>query len=118
MARTFWIALGLLALAFGALGVVLPVLPTAPFVILAAFAFAKGSPRLAKMLEDHRMFGPIIEDWRHHGAIAPKFKAIALGMMIATFGVSLAVDVAAKVLVVQAICMGGAALFIVTRPNR
>ena len=117
MTNPFWTLFGIVALALGAIGVVLPLLPTTPFVLLAAFAFAKGSPRLARMLEDHRIFGPIIEDWRASGAIAPKFKAIAMGMMIATLGLSIFLGLAAHILIIQVICMGAAAAYVLSRPN-
>ena len=69
------------------------------------------------MLENHRIFGPIIAEWRLHGAIAPKFKAMAVGMMTVTFGMSLIFALPAHVLIIQAICMGGAAFYVLTRPN-
>lgn len=115
--RSAWVALGWVALALGAVGALLPVLPTTPFVILAAFAFGKGSPRLQAMLERHRVFGPIILEWRSTGAIAPRYKAVALAMMAAALGASVVLAVPATVLAVQAICMAGAAAFILTRPN-
>ena len=117
MTRPFWIIFGLLALALGAIGVVLPLLPTTPFVILAAFAFAKGEPRLAALLERHRVFGPIIQDWRTHGAIAPTYKATAVGMMLATFLGSIFLGFSSQILVIQAVVMAIAALFILSRPN-
>ena len=117
MARILWTVLGLLALALGAIGAFLPLLPTTPFIILAAFAFAKGSPRLARMIEEHPFFGPILDEWRTKGAIAPRYKAIAVIMMATTFGVSFALGVATLVLVIQAIVLIAAAAFILSRPN-
>lgn len=52
-----------------------------PFVVLAAFALSKGSPRLAETLHRHRVFSPIIAEWRANGAIAPRSKVFALGIM-------------------------------------
>lgn len=117
MLRAFWSALGLLALALGAIGAFLPVLPTTPFVILAAFCFAKGSPWLAEILENHAVFGPIIQDWRTHGAIARRYKAMAIAMMALAFGTSLYFGFGALVLAIQAVCLGAAALFILSRPS-
>ena len=115
--RIIWFALGAMALALGALGVILPVLPTTPFIILAAFAFGKSSPALAAWLENSRSFGPIIADWRAHGAIAPRYKVIAVGMMAAVFALSLILRASGTILLIQAVCLGGAALFILTRPH-
>ena len=117
MTRPFWTILGFLALALGAIGVVLPVLPTTPFVILAAFAFAKGSPRLAAYLENHAIFGPILQDWRTHGAIATRFKVLALAMMLAALAGSAFYGVNTTVLVIQALCISAAAAFILSRPG-
>lgn len=117
MAKLYWTALGLLALFLGGIGVLLPLLPTTPFIILAAFAFAKGSPRLAAMLEDHAIFGPIIREWRSNGAIALRYKTLALVMMVFAFGASLVLGLAKPILLVQAICMLCAAAFILSRPS-
>ena len=81
IARPLWFAAGSLSLLLGMIGVVLPVLPTTCFVLFAAFAYSKSSPRMARYLETHRVFGPIIADWRAHGAIAPRFKAMAVATM-------------------------------------
>ena len=115
--RGFWFAVGWAALALGAVGVMLPILPTTPFVILAAFAFGKSAPRLRAWLENSRAFGPVIADWRSHGAIAPRVKALAIAMMVGVFGISVAMGLALFVLVVQAGCMTGAAAFILSRPS-
>lgn len=115
--RLYWTLLGLIALFLGGIGVLLPLLPTTPFIILAAFAFGKGSPRLAAFLEEHRTFGPIIAEWRDHGAIAMRFKVIALTMMAVAFGASFAAGLATHILLVQAICLLCAAGFILSRPS-
>lgn len=115
--RVVWFCIALLALAVGALGVVLPVLPTTPFVILAAFAFGKSSPRLEAWLLNHKVFGPLIRDWRAYGAIPPRAKTIAIAMMAAAFGLSLLLGVRPLVLGIQAMCLSAAALFIITRPS-
>lgn len=116
--RAVWFTIGAFALALGAIGVVLPLLPTTPFVILAAFAFGRSSPRLAHRLETNATFGPIIADWRDNGAIATRFKVIALLMMSALFLMSVIMSLPGHVLLIQAICMAGAAAFILSRPGR
>lgn len=117
MKRLSWYLIGVTALVLGAIGVIAPVLPTTPFVILSAFAFAKCSPKLHSWLMHNRTFGPIILDWRANGAIAPRYKALALAMMACAFVLSIITAVPPLVLVVQAFCMIGAASFILTRPN-
>lgn len=117
MIRLYWTILGLITLVLGGIGVLLPLLPTTPFVILAAFAFAKGSPRLAARLEQNPTFGPIIREWRDNGAIALRYKVLALVMMVITFSASVAADLATPILLVQAVCLLCAAGFILSRPN-
>lgn len=115
--RALWLVMGILALVLAALGVILPVLPTTPFVLIAAFAFSRSSPRLHAWLENNPTFGPVIVNWRETGSIAPKVKMLAVGMMLAVFVLSLVMGVKLLILVIQAVCMGGAAAFILTRPN-
>lgn len=115
--RQFWIAMGALSLALGAIGAVLPLLPTTPLVILAAFCFAKGSPRIAAALERHRFFGPVIREWRAHGAIAPRYKVMALVMMAAALLLSLLMGLSAWLIVIQLLCLIAAATYILTRPS-
>lgn len=116
-ARLLWVAVGGVALALGALGAVLPLLPTTPFVILAGAALSKGSARHAAALHGHPVFGPVLADWRTHGAIAPRWKALALGMMAAGLAISTMIGVGAPILTVQAVAMSIAAAFILSRPN-
>ncbi len=112
-----WFTVGVTALALGALGALLPVLPTTPFIILAALAFGKSAPRIQDWLENSRSFGPVIADWRANGAIAPRYKLIAIVMMTAVFAVSVIASLAPLALAVQAACLTGAAAFILSRPN-
>ena len=116
--KALWTTLGFIALFLGAIGVVLPVLPTTPFVILAAFAFSKSSPRLRQWLLTHRIFGNMIRDWEATGAIAPRYKAMACGTMAAAFGLSLALGLSPLILGIQALCLGASAVFILTRPSQ
>lgn len=116
--RFAWYTLGWVSLALGAIGVFLPLLPTTPFVILAAFAFARSSPRLHARLLDSKLFGPAIRDWRANGAIAMRYKVAALVMMAAAFIGAVIASVPAYALVLQVLCMAGAATFILTRPSQ
>jgi len=117
VARHVWTVLGAFSLGAGALGIVLPILPTTPFVIFAAFAFSKGSPRFARALHKHRLFGPIIAEWRARGAIAPRYKALAIAMMGATLATSVVLAFGTALIALQALAMTGAAAFILSRPN-
>jgi uncharacterized membrane protein YbaN (DUF454 family) len=87
--RAFFVVLGTVFLGLGAIGVVLPVLPTTPFVLLAAACYLRASERLHAWLLRSRTFGPTIEAWQAHGAIPARAKAIAISMVILTFGFSI-----------------------------
>lgn len=112
-----WTLAGLASLGVGIVGILLPLLPTTPLVLLSAFCFGKGSPRLQAWILDHAHFGPMIADWRENGAIPPRAKRLAVVAMAAAFGISLALGLAPWLLGVQAVCLGGAATFVLTRPS-
>ena len=115
--RAIWATAGILAFVLGVVGAVLPLLPTTPFMILAAFCFARSSPRLHAWLLAHRTFGPMIDDWNRHRAIAPRAKKAACIAMAGAFVISLILQVPATVLIIQALVLGATATFILTRPD-
>ncbi|WP_246040475.1 YbaN family protein [Roseovarius arcticus] len=116
--RTLWVCVGSVALALGAVGVILPLLPTTPFILLAAFAFARGSPKLRAWLVGNRAFGPIITDWEARGVIAPRYKAMACTAMSAVLLASVLGGLAWRLVAVQAVCMLCAAAYVLSRPSR
>jgi uncharacterized membrane protein YbaN (DUF454 family) len=79
--RWLWLVLAYACLALGIVGIFLPGLPTTPFVLLAAYAAARGSKRLHAWLLAHRLFGPMIRDWEASGAVSRKAKYWAIGTM-------------------------------------
>lgn len=87
--RIAFIALGMIALGLGIAGVVLPVLPTTPFVLLAAACFARGSQRFHDWLLAHPLFGPIIIEWNEYGSIPWRTKIVAIVLMSTTLTVSI-----------------------------
>lgn len=79
--RWMWWLLAYASLGLGLIGIVVPGLPTVPFVLLSAFAAARGSERLHRWLLAHRQFGPMIRDWQAGGAVSRRAKWMALCMM-------------------------------------
>ena len=70
-------ALAVVSLALGLVGLFLPVLPTVPFVLLSAWAAARSSPRLLAWLEGHPAFGPMLTEWRRGGVVRRRAKWLA-----------------------------------------
>lgn len=88
--RAVFFVLGTVFLCLAALGIVVPVLPTTPFVLLAAACYLRASTRAHDRLVRSRTFGPTIVAWQEHRAIPPRAKALAIVMVTVTFVVSVA----------------------------
>lgn len=75
--RVLWLAAGLVSLGLGIVGIFLPLLPTTPFVLLAAWCFSRGSTRCEAWLLGHKRFGPMVRDWRRYRAVPLRAKQLA-----------------------------------------
>lgn len=87
--RLLFLLLGALFVAVGIAGIFLPVLPTTPFMLVAAACFARSSDRFYNWLLEHPVFGKTVREWREHRAIPRKAKWTAIIMMAATLSVSI-----------------------------
>jgi uncharacterized protein len=76
--RAVYLILGIASVALGAIGLFLPILPTVPFMLLAAFLFARSNPAWERRILEHPRFGPPIRAWRERGAIGRGGKVAAL----------------------------------------
>lgn len=115
--RFLWAFLGLACVGLALVGVVLPLLPTVPFLLLAAFFFARSSERLHYWLLSHSTFGPLIDDWHSRGAIRPRAKRIATLSIILVVAVSIILGLNLAVLVFQGVVLSCVLAFIWTRPT-
>ena len=79
-----WRVLALASLMLGVVGIVVPGLPTVPFLLLSAWSASHGWPRLEAWLLAHRHFGPPIQRWRERGVIPRQAKVLAMLMMLAS----------------------------------
>ena len=81
MFRLFWLTCGILSLIVGIIGIILPLVPTTPFILLAAVSFAKGSSRFHNYLVKNKYSGPIIKDWQENRTIPLRAKIVTALMM-------------------------------------
>lgn len=82
MKQSLYMGAGFTALGLGIIGAFLPLLPTTPLVILAAWCFAKGHPAWEQKLLAHPHWGPVILDWRQRGVIPLRAKWLATVLMV------------------------------------
>lgn len=80
---------GTVFVALGIAGVFVPVLPTTPFILLAAACYARASNRFYEALVQSRVFGPTIVEWRRHRSVPRRTKAVAIGLLATTLGTSI-----------------------------
>ncbi len=114
-----FVALGCLFLLLGFIGALLPVMPTTIFLILAAWCFGRSSPRLERWMLDHPRFGPVLRDWREHGAMPRKAKLMAcIGMTVGYALFWMVANPAPWLALAVAAAMLASALWIATRPER
>lgn len=97
--KWFYISAGLLFLGIGAVGVFVPLLPTTPFLLLAAACFLRSSERLYNWLMNHRLFGNYIRNYREHRAMSLPSKILILALLWITM--SYAIFSVVKILFIQ-----------------
>jgi len=117
MRRYLWRAAGGLCVGLAVIGIPLPLLPTTPFLLLAAFCFDRSSPRLHAWLVNHMHLGPPIRAWHEHRAVSLGSKwaasaALALAWLIAWWA-----GVPVWALVIHGAVMSGVGLFLWSRPH-
>ncbi|MGI9409707.1 MAG: YbaN family protein [Hyphomicrobiaceae bacterium] len=117
MKRTLWKLAGTASLVIGVIGIVVPLLPTTPFLLLAAFCYQRGSERLHDWLVNHPRFGPAIRDWRTHGVISRTAKRNAMIAMVAVLGLSILLEIKPWIIAVQFVVLSVVAAFILSRPS-
>ncbi len=115
--RWLWLALAYLSIGMAAVGVLVPGLPTTEFVLLAAWAASRSSPRLSAWLENHRLFGPLLRNWRDGGVITRRTKLVSsLSMLVALSIMALTVAHTPSV-IFAGLGMSCGALWIWSRPE-
>jgi len=116
--RLVLLGLGWAMVGLGLAGIFLPLLPTTPFLLLAAWLFSRSSPRLERWLTDHPMFGRPLRDWREAGAISRRAKLAAVALMgLGFLFFWLRVEPSTPAAAIVAMIMIAAGVFIVSRPE-
>lgn len=114
--RRIHLTLGYLSLTLGVIGIALPLLPTTPFLILAAWCFARSNPALATRLYEHPRFGPHLTAWRDQGAISRRAKVLALSSLLICYLITIRLIESRYLPFILAAVMGSVAFYIATRP--
>ena len=116
--RTLHFLLGVVAVVLAVVGLLLPILPTTPFLILAAWAFGRSSPRFESWLLNHPHLGPPLRAWRQNRSISRRAKFLAVSMMAGSFAYLALSGIATLTQIgLVGVVLGCCAAFILTRPN-
>ncbi|YCO04563.1 YbaN family protein [Vibrio sp. VNB-15] len=89
--RYFFNIAGGLCMLLGIAGIVLPLLPTTPFILLASACFMRGSPAFHRWLHEHKTFGPLLDNWHQHRAVTRKVKQRGAVFIVLSFTFSIIV---------------------------
>ncbi|MBL4739875.1 MAG: YbaN family protein [Sneathiella sp.] len=117
--KLFLFIIGWFFVGVAVLGIVLPVLPTTPFLLISLWAFSQSSDRFHDWLYNHRLFGPPLQEWTDHGVIPLRAKIIALSTMsLSAIIVSFFTNIPWYGLIGMLSLMSIGAIFILTRPSR
>lgn len=100
-----WIGLGWLFVILGVVGIVLPLLPTTPFLLLAAICFSRGSQRMHDWLINHPKLGPPIVNWQTSRTISRSIKVVATLTMAALLALSVYMDIDQRILGLQGVIL-------------
>lgn len=114
---SLWRWFGIACVGVGAAGVFVPLLPTTPFLLLAAWAFARNSERWRRWLVEHPRFGPSLRAWQQQRAIPYRAKVIALGSLVLSLALTVALALPSYVLATQFAALVLVSSFILTRPT-
>lgn len=116
-ARYAYLALAYGCVGCGALGVFLPLLPTTPFLLVAAWAATRSSPRLRWWLYRHPRYGPSIRAWQRHRVIPARAKAVACGLLLLSWGTLWWLGTDLRILVAVTVFFLLVAAFVLSRPS-
>jgi uncharacterized protein len=117
LVRFGYAVLAYLCVGLAMLGVLLPGLPTVPFLLLAAWAASRGSARLHRWLYEHPRFGQVLIDWERKGAVSRRAKVLAVALLSSSWLIMLWRADNPWLLAALALLFAGVGTFVVTRPE-
>ena len=115
--RRLNLCLGYGSVTLAVLGLILPLLPTTPFLLLAVWCFARSDPARVERLRSHPRLGPLLSNWRNKGAIALPAKAAAVGALGLSYALILGSTDSKPLHLALAVLLGAVALYLITRPR-
>lgn len=119
ISKYLYLTLAWLCVGLGIIGIILPFLPTTPFLLVAVWAFSNSSPELAEKMRNHKIVGPYIRAWQDHGVVPFRAKLLAVAMMTLA-GVYLLAFAAVPLFAALAACgvFVGVAVYVGSRPSQ
>jgi uncharacterized membrane protein YbaN (DUF454 family) len=115
--RMLWLGIGWITVGLGVIGLALPVVPTVPFLLVAAWAFSRSSPRLRAKILNHPKYGPPVRAWQERGAVSRLAKLWAVSAMSFGVGLSWWLGIDPRVVLAQAVICASVGIYVVTRPS-
>ncbi len=113
--RAIMVGLGCFFVGLGAVGVILPVLPTTPFLLLASAFFVRSSPTLHRWLLRSRVFGPFLRDWHQHRGVRLSVKIVAVAMIALVVSLSLILGKLSTPLMIMLLSLAAIGIYVVIR---
>ena len=117
MSRLFFLLLGHVFLGLGLIGIVLPILPTTPFLILACGCYGRSSGKFQQLLLNNRWSGPLLHNWQKNRSISLRTKCLALLVMSAAITYSVILIPLLIVKIILVLTALGVSYYIITRPS-
>ena len=116
--RIFYLLIGTTTLVIGLIGVLVPLIPTTPLILISGFCFSKSSPRIHHWLITHKTFGPILNDWENGRIIRPKAKCYSITLMslLISYSIIFVTDSLYLKVLLFTLCIS-VTLFILSRPS-
>ena len=115
--RYFWLIIGWVCVAVGVAGLILPLLPGVPILLIALWAFSKSSERFHDWLYTHEVYGPPLRAWHRHRVISPRAKIAASGGMALAVTILVATGASMVLIVVVACVMATCAAYVISHPS-